>query len=38
MEDKPNSMQDEGTKRTAIDALFSKISAAKLGYFTDNYS
>ena len=31
-------MQDEATKRTAADALFSKINAAKLGYFVDDYS
>jgi len=31
-------MQDEATKKTAQDALFSKICASKLGYFTDDYS
>ena len=35
---KPSSMQDEATKRTANDALFSKIYSAKMGYFTDDYS
>ena len=38
MEHKSNKMQDEATKRTAADALFSKIYSAKLGYFTDDYS
>lgn len=38
MEGLPNTAQDEATRRTAQDALFSKISAAKLGYFTDDYS
>lgn len=38
MEKTASAMQDEATKRTASDALFSKISAAKLGYFTDDYS
>jgi O-methyltransferase involved in polyketide biosynthesis len=38
MENKGNSVQDEATKMTAQDALFSKIYSAKLGYFTDNYS
>jgi O-methyltransferase involved in polyketide biosynthesis len=40
MENTPklNTMQDEATKRTASDALFSKIYSAKLGYFKDDYS
>lgn len=33
-----NTMQDEAARKTANDALFSKIYASKLGYFTDDYS
>lgn len=34
----PKNVQDEATKKTAQDALFSKINSAGLGYFTDDYS